>query len=244
MQGNRGFGFNHEGDADTLIAVLSEPGFQFPPGPPGQQQRRDIEAFLLSFSSDTHAGVGVQTTARNGGGAGDDAALISQMTGLAAAGTVGLIVKGIEDGVMRGWSFTGAAFQSDRSGEAISPAALLASASAGSERTYTLVPAGSQVRLGIDRDEDGFFDLDELEACSNAADAASTPRDRGCVWDMVPGSGGADIGDGVVDVLDLLTVLAAWGSTGSGFGSADVDCSGVVDIGDLLDVLAAWGACE
>jgi len=50
----------------------------------------------------------------------------------------------------------------------------------------------------------------------------------------------ADItGDGVVDVLDLLEVLAQWGGT----GSADITGDGVVDVLDLLEVLAAWGPC-
>jgi len=51
----------------------------------------------------------------------------------------------------------------------------------------------------------------------------------------------ADInGDEVVDVLDLLAVLAAWGQTDV---PEDVNEDGVVDVLDLLEVLAAWGAC-
>src|SRR5207249_3815272 len=37
------------------------------------------------------------------------------------------------------------------------------------------VPPGSGQRVGIDRDEDGFFDRDELDAGSDPADAASIP---------------------------------------------------------------------
>jgi len=48
-------------------------------------------------------------------------------------------------------------------------------------------------------------------------------------------------GDGTVDVLDLLAVLAAWGATGD--VPEDVTGDGVVDVLDLLEVLAAWGAC-
>ena len=52
----------------------------------------------------------------------------------------------------------------------------------------------------------------------------------------------ADInGDGVVDVLDLLAVLEAWGETGA--VPADITGDGVVDVLDLLEVLAAWGPC-
>ena len=48
-------------------------------------------------------------------------------------------------------------------------------------------------------------------------------------------------GDGVVDVLDLLAVLAAWGQTGApGFISEDVEEDGVIDVLDLLKVLSCW----
>jgi hypothetical protein len=51
----------------------------------------------------------------------------------------------------------------------------------------------------------------------------------------------ADVnGDTVVDVLDLLAVLAAWGATG---GPEDINGDGIVDVLDLLDLLAAWGPC-
>ena len=47
-------------------------------------------------------------------------------------------------------------------------------------------------------------------------------------------------GDGVVDVLDLLALLAAWGNPG---GPEDINGDGVVDVLDLLMLLAAWGPC-
>ena len=51
----------------------------------------------------------------------------------------------------------------------------------------------------------------------------------------------ADVnGDGVVDVLDLLAVIAAWGNLG---GPEDVNGDGVVDVLDLLAVISAWGPC-
>ncbi len=43
----------------------------------------------------------------------------------------------------------------------------------GQELTYTCVPPGSGVRIGIDRDEDGFPDRTEIEAGSDPADANS-----------------------------------------------------------------------
>ena len=47
-------------------------------------------------------------------------------------------------------------------------------------------------------------------------------------------------GDGTIDVLDLLAILAAWGNPG---GPEDVNGDGAVDVLDLLAVLAAWGPC-
>jgi hypothetical protein len=49
----------------------------------------------------------------------------------------------------------------------------------------------------------------------------------------------ADVnGDGVVDVLDLLLVLGAWGATS---GPEDINGDGIVNVLDLLEVLSNWG---
>ena len=51
----------------------------------------------------------------------------------------------------------------------------------------------------------------------------------------------ADIGgDGVVDVLDLLAILGAWGQSDV---PEDINGDGTVDVLDLLEVLGAWGPC-
>jgi hypothetical protein len=48
----------------------------------------------------------------------------------------------------------------------------------------------------------------------------------------------ADVnGDGMVDVLDMLLVLAAWGA---GSGPEDVNGDGIVNVLDLLEVLGNW----
>jgi len=52
----------------------------------------------------------------------------------------------------------------------------------------------------------------------------------------------ADINqDGVVDVLDLLAVLNAWGDCPG--CPEDITGDGVVDVLDLLEVLGSWGPC-
>src|SRR6185295_9693750 len=64
-------------------------------------------------------------------------------------------------------------FQSDRRNERVSAEALIDLADAGSEITFTLVAQGTGQRLGIDRDSDGVYDGDELDAGTNPADPQS-----------------------------------------------------------------------
>ncbi len=232
---NRGFGFNHDGTSANLTAMLAGPPFQFPPGPPGQAQRRDLEAFMLSLTNDTHAGVGVQITVD---GVNNNAAnvvnLINQMITLANGGAVGLVVKGRQAGTARGYRYNGAnVFQSDRAGETIDATALRLAATGGNQLTWTLVPAGSQTRVGIDRDGDGFFDRDEIEGCGDPANSAITPGhytrcDTNC--------------DGAIDFFDIDSfVLALFNPIqyqtnfpNCGFPcAADTNADGSVDFFDI-----------
>jgi hypothetical protein len=57
-----------------------------------------------------------------------------------------------------------------------------------------------------------------------------------CLADIEPVDG-----DGVVDVADLLELLAAWGPCPG--CHADIVDDNVVDVADLLELLAAWGPC-
>ena len=100
--------------------------------------------------------------------------LLATMQGLADTGKVGLIVKGRQAGLARGYVYLGVGLlQSDRAQERISIAALEAAAAAGNELTWTIVPRGTQTRMGIDRDLDGCLDRDELDGGSDPADPAS-----------------------------------------------------------------------
>lgn len=225
----RGFGFDHNGASSTLQDLLSV-GFAFPGGATGAQQRRDVEAFCLSFGTETPAGVGAQAFAD---GTNDETARINQLITIANGPTAALIVKGSIGGTARGYVFQQGAFKSDRVGEqALTPTALLALASTGSELTYTLVPVGSQTRLGIDRDLDSFFDADEIAAGSDPADDSSTPSV--CVGDVAPLGG-----DGFVNGLDMAVVLTGWGTSSVG----DLNHDGTVSAADLAVLLSAWGAC-
>jgi len=153
---------------------------------------------------------------------------------VAAGGNAGLVVKGVVAGEHRGYYRLGdGSFQSDRAAEIHDEQTMLAFAGAGQELTFTLVPTLGGERIGVDRDEDGFFDRDELDAGSNPADPASTPDN------VVPG----DLdGDGIVGITDFLLLLALWGPCGNCDNCpADLDGDCAVGITDFLQLLANWG---
>jgi len=97
----------------------------------------------------------------------------------AEANECDLVVKGTRTGLARAWLYRPVQddFVSDRVLEApLSDAALRQLADApDTGLTYTCVPPGSGTRIGLDRDEDGFRDRDELDAGSDPADPGSTP---------------------------------------------------------------------
>jgi len=208
-----GFGYVHDGSVDSIERFVSEPVFNVT----SNQDVADLTAFLLSFAGsdlpvgtpnsafellgpagqDTHAAVGRQVTF-DGTNNNDAAsvALLNAMLSIANANKVGLIAAGIRDGEHRGFTYTGAdTFQSDRASQTLTASSLRSGAAPGEEITFTVVPFGSQTRIGIDRDEDGFLDRDELDACANPADAASTPNN-------VVITGNAD-GDADIDKVDF-----------------------------------------
>jgi hypothetical protein len=271
LSSNRGFGFTHDGSVSTVVEFLSKPSFNFAPGQQGDDDRRHLEAFLVSLSTDTHAGIGVQVTLPAPGLG--PASLRDEMIAVALeSNQVGLIAKGLVDGIARGYAYdeAGGLFLSDRSGESLSLEDLDAISEAGFEITYTLVPEGAATRLGIDRDEDGALDRDELDACAHPGDPAVVPgsilpaccaavceADPACCangWDAscqaqadklcLPCTGDVT-GDSVVDVLDLVQVVLSWGPCPRPPTPcpADVMPDGVIDVQDLVDLVVNWGPC-
>lgn len=170
----RGFGFIHDGSTDNLFNFLLSPVFQFT----NNQQRTDVAAFLLCFDTGTAPAVGVQQTV-NGTNSNDGAvtARINLLVARTTAGDIDLVVKGRWNGLARGWLYQGGAFVSDRSAEpSLAEADLRAlAADNGGELTYTGVPPGNGLRIGIDRDGDTWRDRDELDAGTNPADPNSFP---------------------------------------------------------------------
>jgi hypothetical protein len=228
----RGFGFNHDGVFDTLDALLQGSGFNFTGGPTGDQQRHDLEAFLLCFAGDTHPAIGQQVMFDGTNNA--DAAAVAKLgtlVSLADATTIGLIAKGRRMGEDRGWTYlSGGNMQSDRHGEQITVTALRTAAAPGSEIVFTAVPSGAQVRLGIDRDEDGWYDAEERAACSNPADPTNFPGSRGAI----------DVDASLsVTVADIFAFLNRWFA-----GDPRANFNGVngLTVQDIFDFLTAWFA--
>ncbi|MSR41638.1 MAG: hypothetical protein EXS10_07025 [Phycisphaerales bacterium] len=227
---NRGFGFTHDGATSTLFDFFKLTVFNFAAGVTGDQQRRDVTAFMLSWDTGTHASVGAQTTV--GGSASQGTTRRNTLLGLAQTGEAQLVAHASVGGNVRGYLYNGSTFTSDRVGETQSTAGFDALSTAGVAVTYTLLPNGTGMRV-IDRDGDGFLDGDERAQCSNPADPASIPG-GGCRADLA-GS------DGIVDAADLAVLLNAWGTTNV---LADIDCNGIVDAADISLLLNRWGACS
>jgi DNA-binding beta-propeller fold protein YncE len=169
----RGFGLLHDGSVDTVFHFLSAGVFTLT----NQQQRR-LEQFVLAFDSNLAPIVGQQVTLTAANAVNVDARIDLMIARAQTAGECDVVVKGVIGGETRGGYLTPAGtFQLDRAADApLADADLRAlTAMPGQELTYTCVPPGSGRRIGIDRDEDGHLDRDELDAGSDPANAASIP---------------------------------------------------------------------
>jgi thrombospondin type 3 repeat protein len=224
----RGWGFNHDGSLDTMKIFLESPGtpnfFALT-----NQQRIDLESFMLAFPTDLAPIVGQQITltATNGAAVGTRIDLLiarsgAAFTSLVLGGTVtecDLIVKGSVGGVARGWKRLVSGLFQDDHGDTISDSSLRALASTEGPLTYTCAPPGSGTRMGIDRDEDAA--LDGVDNCPNVANADQLNTDgdgRGDVCDD------DDDGDGLLDTVETNTgTFVSATDTGSNPLVADSD---------------------
>ena len=221
---NRGFGFTHDGSADTIFGLLQRSVFTFPAGAAGDAERRDLEAFLMCFSTGTHPAVGTQLTV-DGGNKGSASVIntLAAMTALADTGVVSIVAKGLVGGVARGWAYVSGSgsFQSDLAAEIDSVSTLRQAATTGGEITFTVVPFGTEVRAGIDRDADGYYDRDEIVTGSDPNNAASVPPPQDTD------------GDGVDDALDDCPTVAdpaQADADGDGAGDACDPCTNVGNV--------------
>ena len=172
----RGFGFLHDGSVDTLnrfhSAVLFvqrpagttsplDPGNPggFPLTPAGFLLRRQVEQFMLAFDSNLAPIVGQQVTMTSKIRV-EASQRLKLLMERASQGECDLVAKGKEGGY---FYQSGDLFLQDRRNAPLISAAnlmVLASQRDG-EITFTCVPPGSGIRIGIDRDENGVLDGDE-----------------------------------------------------------------------------------
>jgi YVTN family beta-propeller protein len=190
LENTAGFGYVHDGSVDSIERFIDEPVFNIT----SDQQTANLTALMLAFggnigsfgsptsifeppgptSQASHAAVGKQLTLDGPASTAEDALLDTLVT-IAGTGQVGLVAKGRQAGLARGWYYVGSnVFQSDRRKHTLTRTELEALAAPGSELTFTVVPKVSDRRIGVDRDADGWFDRDELDAGSDPADPNPT----------------------------------------------------------------------
>jgi YVTN family beta-propeller protein len=168
----RGFGFLHDGSVDTIFRFHGATVFDL-----NVSERQNMEQFMLAFDSNLAPIVGQQITLTNGNAA-TVGPRIDLMIARAVANECEVVAKANVGGFQRGWRrLASGMFRSDKLSEAQLTDAQLrtVAATATQELTYTCVPPGSGVRIGVDRDEDGFFDTDEVIAGTDPADPSSFP---------------------------------------------------------------------
>jgi hypothetical protein len=169
----KGFGFIHDG-AVSMTEFLAAPVFTST-----TQQERDMFAFMLAFPTESAPAIGRQVTVTAANK--NDAAVTSTINGLIAQAEVqkcDLVAKGVVGGVAKGWVYDPSTntFEPDSLLEQPVGEAALRGAVAGADTvTYTGVPPGAGVRLGIDRDRDTFRDRTETGLGSDPANPNSNP---------------------------------------------------------------------
>ncbi len=193
----RGFGFLHDGSFDTLfrfhnlgLFTQRPPGFFDPtdPGNPGGfpflppehplasqvnpigvKMRRQMEQFMLAFDTNLAPIVGQQVTLTP---TNVDIALprIALLTERAQAAECDLVAK-VHFGAREfGYLYNSGAWKTDNRKRAPITSVVLQDIVKHRKLpiTYTCVPPGSGVRAGIDRDEDGVLDGDEIAVREHA----------------------------------------------------------------------------
>ncbi len=227
----RGFGFLHDGSMDTLFRFFRATVFNFTGGDP---VRRQVEQFMFAMDSNLKPVVGQQVTLA-AGNAGVVTPRLGLFVGQASLGNADLVVKGRVAGAMRGFvRQADGTFRSDLPGEAPWPEAELRAAAGapGQAQTWSAVPPGSGIRIGIDRDEDGV--LDGGDNCPAIVNAGQADGD----------------GDAVGDVCDNCTTRAnsdQRDTDGDGYGNtcdADLNNNGVVNAQDTVLFRARLGTAD
>jgi hypothetical protein len=224
----RGFGFLHDGMVPTLL------NFNMGFDTLTQQQRLQLEQFMLQFPTDLAPIVGQQVTLD-----GTNSAAVGPRIDLLIAraqtpfeslvlgpgvSECDLVVKGTVGAVHRGWVYDGADFLDDVGGS-IGDAALRALAVSEGPLTYTCAPPGSGVRMGVNADRD--LHLDGLDNCATAANDDQADNESDGLGDACDPDDDDDV---LLDLYETDTgVFVSSTDTGSDPRVADSDGDGVDD---------------
>ncbi|MDG2306721.1 MAG: hypothetical protein P8R42_19125 [Candidatus Binatia bacterium] len=177
----RGFGMLHDGAIDTVFHFFRATVFSL-----SETEQLQLEQFAHAFDTTYAPIVGQQATltSTNGATVGPRIDLMIaralapfDLVNQPGATECDLVVKGNVAGEARGFLMNPVGmFEADRLFDpSLSDGALRALAVGGQELTYTCVPPGAGLQIGIDRDGDGSFDRDETDAGTDPADPSSFP---------------------------------------------------------------------
>jgi DNA-binding beta-propeller fold protein YncE len=230
----RGWGFNHDGSIDSMKIFLDAPP------QPGffnltNQNKLDMEQFMLAFPSDLAPIVGQQITldASNSDLVSPRINLLlaragTAFTSLILGGTVtecDLIVKGSVGGTPRGWVRQASGLFQDDTGATMDDASLRALATSEGPLTYTCAPPGSGMRMGVDRDEDTV--RDGVDNCPMHANPDQLNTDGDAFGNVCDAD---DDGDGLPDVVETNTgIYVGPNDTGTNPLLADTDSDTIAD---------------
>ncbi len=241
----RGFGFTHDGAIDTLDNFHKASVFSTSTD---AVARGNVEQFMHAMDTNMLPIIGQQVTLD----ASNSAEALSRMQLMTAQmdeGHNSVIVKGKIANVQHGWfRQAGGVYQGDDAFVAPIPEAqLLQLASvSGQELTFTAVPSGTEVRMGVDRDND--LVLDQNDNCPHIPNADQADGDNDGVGDACPRACLADFdNDGDVDTADTAIFSADFGRTDCNVGEvceADFDLDNDVDTVDTAVFSAESGRTD
>jgi DNA-binding beta-propeller fold protein YncE len=176
----RGFGVSRAGDLGSPLRFISNFSFStrlpfapnpdgFPANPDGStnpeglRQKKTVVDFLMAYDSNLAPIVGQQITLTQAT-ASVVADRIALLVARADAGDCDLTAKAFADGTQRGYLYVGSGiYVTDRAKQPYTTAAALQAIGTQTNNsvTYTCVPPGSGLRIGVDRDQDGIYDGDD-----------------------------------------------------------------------------------